>query len=321
MRSGATASGIQIRRDSGLPVYRQLVDQLRYLIGAGRYPANGYLPTMRALADELGLNLNTVNRAYQQLQRDGLIRSTPGKGALVVAPSGAGLAHALESPARPEEVDAILAAAIERALSAGLTGAELSSRISALLEEAVQRVPPPPRFRVLAGPAWRGRVLASRLGALTGIETVSGAETDPDADRVEVLVVPRYGAWRPDDPARDGEPTVELAVLPSREAARALVDLDAGSAICAVAGDEGVARWLLDTATTLAGPSAARVAVAADAGEVSLGDSEWVIYETGIPGAERLEASGRSIGVEPAFPPTAVGALEAALAAARGRAR
>src|SRR3954468_11937439 len=79
-------SGIVIRRKSGLPVYLQIVDQLRYLIGAGRYMPGEYLPTLKRLAEELGLNLNTVNRAFQELQREGLIESTPGKGAVVVDP-------------------------------------------------------------------------------------------------------------------------------------------------------------------------------------------------------------------------------------------
>src|SRR3712207_3474466 len=78
------ASGVVLRRESGLPVYLQLVDQLRYLISAGRFRVGEYLPTTRRLAEELGVNFNTVNRAYRQLQRDGLIRSTPGKGAVVV---------------------------------------------------------------------------------------------------------------------------------------------------------------------------------------------------------------------------------------------
>src|SRR4051812_1327289 len=78
------ASGIVLREKSGLPIYLQLVDQLRYLIGAGRYGLGDYLPPSRRLAKELGINFNTVNRAYRQLQRDGLVRSAPGKGARVV---------------------------------------------------------------------------------------------------------------------------------------------------------------------------------------------------------------------------------------------
>src|SRR4051812_46341270 len=126
------SSGIMIRRESGLPIYRQLVDQLRFLIGAGRFPGGTYLPTMRELADELALNLNTVNRAYRQLQRDGLVRSTPGKGALVAPASGSSDAARTGSVA---QTDAILAAAVERALAAGLTATSIAGRVAALLDE------------------------------------------------------------------------------------------------------------------------------------------------------------------------------------------
>src|SRR3954470_4141844 len=122
------ASGVVVRRESGLPAYRQLVDQFRYLIGAGRYPKGSYLPTMRVAAEELRLNLNTVNRAYRQLQRDGLIRSTPGKGALVLDATGRDSTGAVAprvSAASTDEVHAILAAAIERALSSGLAPSAL----------------------------------------------------------------------------------------------------------------------------------------------------------------------------------------------------
>lgn len=317
-------SGVVIRRESGLPIYRQLVDQLRYLIAAGRFRSGEYLPTMRELAGELGLNLNTVYRAYQQLQRDGLIHSTPGKGATVTAPAPhAHRAGGAEPAASPEQVDAILSAALERAIAAGLSPADLAARIAGLLDDLARRVPPPPRVRVAAGPAWRGLALSKKLASLTGLDVAafSEGEAEPGGEgggpaRLELVVRPRYGEWLPEAPPAGGAEPLDLAVLPDRSAVRSLVGLEPGSAVCAVAADEAVARWILDAAVTFASPGAARWTVADRAEGLAIRDGEWALVEEGLPGAETLE-SVRSVAIDVTFPPTAAELLGAAIAARR----
>jgi GntR family transcriptional regulator len=299
-------SSIVIRRESGLPIYRQLVDQLRFLIGAGRFAAGSYLPTMRELADELGLNLNTVNRAYRQLQRDGLVRSTPGKGALVAAAGGVASASATRSV---EPTDAILAAAVERALSAGLAPAAIAERVAALLDEFGARIPPPPRVRVGAGRAWRSSALAAQLGAATGREVLA---YDGEEDPAPALVVrPRFGAWIPEaPPLGDGVRVIDLPVVPDRAGVRRLLDVEPGGSVCVVAADVGVGAWLAEAAT-FAGPAAVRHVAADDAALAAAEDGEIVVGEAGLPG---LDAE-RAIAIAPTFALTAAGEVERALAA------
>ena len=69
---------ILLDRHSGLPVYRQLVDQIRYRIASGALRAGDELPSTRALAAELGLNPMTVSKAYGLLEREGALERRPG---------------------------------------------------------------------------------------------------------------------------------------------------------------------------------------------------------------------------------------------------
>ncbi|MBU6399220.1 MAG: GntR family transcriptional regulator [Verrucomicrobia bacterium] len=65
---------------SGLPVYLQLVDQVRYAAAAGSLRAGEPLPSIRALAEELRVNRNTVAKAYAELESQEVVETVPGKG-------------------------------------------------------------------------------------------------------------------------------------------------------------------------------------------------------------------------------------------------
>ena len=58
---------------SGVPIYVQLVDQVRHAIEVGGLRAGEQLPTVRGLAEELEIAPNTIVKAYNELQRDGLV--------------------------------------------------------------------------------------------------------------------------------------------------------------------------------------------------------------------------------------------------------
>ncbi len=58
---------------SGLPVWIQIKNRIAYLIGSGAYGPGDRLPTVRALAVDLDISYNTVNRAYMDLEREGYI--------------------------------------------------------------------------------------------------------------------------------------------------------------------------------------------------------------------------------------------------------
>lgn len=68
---------------SGIPVWIQVRKRLVYLIVSGRYQEGEKLPTVRELAVALDINYNTVNKVYQDLERDGFIETKRGRGSFV----------------------------------------------------------------------------------------------------------------------------------------------------------------------------------------------------------------------------------------------
>src|ERR1041384_83562 len=67
----------------GLPIYRQIVDQVKYLVAAGRLTPGEELPPIRGLAEQLVVNPNTVARAYLELERAGIVTKRQGSGTYV----------------------------------------------------------------------------------------------------------------------------------------------------------------------------------------------------------------------------------------------
>src|SRR5919204_3531084 len=70
---------------SGVPIYRQIQDQIRYGVASGLLTAGEQLPTVRALAVELSVNPNTVIKAYSELEREGVLTTEQGSGTFVAA--------------------------------------------------------------------------------------------------------------------------------------------------------------------------------------------------------------------------------------------
>lgn len=70
----------QINFKSGMPVYLQLVDQVKAAAASGALKPGEALPSIRPLAEELRLNRNTVAKAYSELESLGVIETLPGKG-------------------------------------------------------------------------------------------------------------------------------------------------------------------------------------------------------------------------------------------------
>lgn len=66
-------------------LYEQLVDNIKNLILTGELKADEKLPSVRSLARELGINPNTIQKAYSELERCGVILTLPGRGSIVVA--------------------------------------------------------------------------------------------------------------------------------------------------------------------------------------------------------------------------------------------
>lgn len=93
-----------IDRHNGVPAYRQLIEQIRVGIASGLLAPGDELPSTRALSRDLSTNPMTISKAYNQLERDGLLQRRPGL-SLVVAETPA------SSAADPAEVEFKKAAA------------------------------------------------------------------------------------------------------------------------------------------------------------------------------------------------------------------
>lgn len=77
---------------SGVPIYRQLMDQVHALRSSGRLAPGAFLPSVRQVAEELAVNPMTVSKAWSLLERDGVVELVRGQGMRVAAP------HATASP-------------------------------------------------------------------------------------------------------------------------------------------------------------------------------------------------------------------------------
>ena len=69
---------------SGTPIYRQIVNQTCQLVASGQLRPGAHLPTVRAMAADLGVNPMTVTKAYSLLERDGIVSHRRGPGVVVV---------------------------------------------------------------------------------------------------------------------------------------------------------------------------------------------------------------------------------------------
>lgn len=74
---------------SGVPFYRQIIDQVLLAVGDGRLKPGTQLPTVRQLAVDLAVNLNTVAKAYREMEIRGIVQTQQGTGTFIAARSGA----------------------------------------------------------------------------------------------------------------------------------------------------------------------------------------------------------------------------------------
>ena len=70
-------------QNAGVPLYRQIIDQIKYGVASGKLKAGEQLPTVRALAIQLKVNLNTVTKAYRELEIAGILTSKQGIGSFI----------------------------------------------------------------------------------------------------------------------------------------------------------------------------------------------------------------------------------------------
>ena len=115
---------LRIDYKSGLPIYDQIYRGIVKIAAAGAFGGDGQLPSVRSVAQELGVNPNTVQKAYGLLERDGVICSLPGKGSFLT-----GEQNAVDKQ-REEAVQKVRVSARE-ALDGGVALGELLSAVQA----------------------------------------------------------------------------------------------------------------------------------------------------------------------------------------------
>ncbi len=76
-------TGIQVDYRDRRPIYEQLISNVRSLVLRGVLAPDEQMPSVRVLAAELGINPNTIQKAYAELERQGVIYSSPGRGSFV----------------------------------------------------------------------------------------------------------------------------------------------------------------------------------------------------------------------------------------------
>ncbi len=108
------------------PVYQQIVDEIKVLIARAELQEGSSLPPVRQVAEDLGVNLNTVAFAYRQLQTEGLIKVKHGSGAVVLARTAPGKAG--------EGSQTQLQSALTDLVLAGLTRSEIATLVAKTLD-------------------------------------------------------------------------------------------------------------------------------------------------------------------------------------------
>ncbi len=101
---------IQVSLQDGVPIYRQIVNQVKYLVASGRLSTGEQVPPVRKLAEQLIVNPNTVARAYRELETEGVLTTRRGAGAFV-AENGSPLARREQHRILSERIDVLLAEA------------------------------------------------------------------------------------------------------------------------------------------------------------------------------------------------------------------
>lgn len=115
---------------SGVPVYRQLVDQVRHAVSLGLLQPGEQLPPVRDVVTQIRINPNTVHRAYRDLESEGLVRGEQGRGTFVLATART----KPPDPVRRDELRAELAGWLQRARRAGLDDRAVAALVAAVLQ-------------------------------------------------------------------------------------------------------------------------------------------------------------------------------------------
>jgi GntR family transcriptional regulator len=121
---------ISIATGSDVPIYRQIVDQVCRAIATGELAPGAQLPSVRALAEQLVINPNTVRKTYADLIREGILESHQGKGVFV-----ARRRTVYTKAERARRIDTALEAFVNEGMYLGFTPEELHEALTRKLQQ------------------------------------------------------------------------------------------------------------------------------------------------------------------------------------------
>ena len=124
---------IIISNSNGKPIYEQISSQVRAQILSGALAAGERLPSIRALADGLGVSVITTKRAYSDLEGEGLVETVQGKGCFVSQQN-----KALLRERRMRHVEDLMAQATAEARDIGLTRDQLHDMLDLMVPEDLE---------------------------------------------------------------------------------------------------------------------------------------------------------------------------------------
>ena len=122
----------RVAPSSGVPIFRQIIDQVAALVASGVLKAGDMLPSTRELARVLEVNMMTVSKAYSRLEADGLVERVRGTGMRVAAPP---VDRSLA--ARQQEFHEQVAPPLHRARQLGLTDEQILNVVNNVLKANV----------------------------------------------------------------------------------------------------------------------------------------------------------------------------------------
>lgn len=120
---------MRILQNSGIPIYQQIYEQLKSDILAGKMKQGEYLPSIRSLAKDLKISVITTMKAYEQLEKEGLVTAVQGKGFYVNAQDSEMLREQ-----HLRKIEDCLSEAIAAARIAGMTEEELVLTLKTLIQ-------------------------------------------------------------------------------------------------------------------------------------------------------------------------------------------
>ncbi len=131
---------IHISSSDGVPIYLQIVNQVKYLVGSGRLAPGEELPPIRVLAERLVVNPNTVARAYRELEAAGVVEKRRTAGTFV-SEAGSPLARRERLKILTERIDALLAEARQMGIEVSEIVELIARRDQAMQPEQVGETP------------------------------------------------------------------------------------------------------------------------------------------------------------------------------------